>query len=260
MGRKSDVPALARQVAQQGGCGANQQPLAFIMCQKAVIIPAAAPQAAHRPRPAARQGISASGRPPRLAGIKGRQGSGRLPKSQRPPDCSSAKALGSPPSPWLGAAQHPGQQQAFALRQRLAQNGRCVRLVRHGWQRPAPCLPYRPGRAGERALPAMPRPTACISRAARQGPGKLCAGFAFCHGCRTILSFRIIIAHLPLTLQDGKRRTCCYSQRQNLFKIRPPSCPMRYNRSIIYTCIAMCILLYLNKINSQKGDSNHGQV
>ena len=83
MGRKSDVPALARQVAQQGGW-ANQQPPAFIMCKEAVIIPAAAPQP-HTVRAGSQAGDQRQRAIPQMGGIKGRQeaGASKMPAGPR---------------------------------------------------------------------------------------------------------------------------------------------------------------------------------
>ena len=65
---------------------------------------------------------------------------------------------------------------------------------------------------------AMPRPTACISRAARRVLA--CARASRFVICRTILSFRIIIAHLPSPYKTEKADVLL-QQRQNFTAILP---------------------------------------
>ena len=82
---------------------------------------------------------------------------------------------------------------------------------------PAGTLPLR---QAEQRTAAMPRPTACHIQFRAPGPWPM-RGLRVLSLCRTILSFRVIIPHLPSHLTRRKSRPCCYSSD----KILPPSCP-----------------------------------
>ena len=190
MGKKSDVPALARQVAQQGGCGANQQPLAFIMCKEAVIIPAAAPQP-HTVRAGSQAGDQRQRAIPQMGGIKGRQGSGRFQNAIGPRlQVRSALVISTqaPSRPCVArqAAGHAAGACRSARACRRIVGG--VRLVRHGGK-------------GQNTVPACRQAGRADSRRAMAAPDGVQAPSGSCGGalaCARASVFVITFTSRPL--------------------------------------------------------------